>query len=399
MNQKQFIILIVLLAILGGSGWYIQQGRNHAASEGEQGTGGKLMGDSFQINDVAQIHIVQGTNEVSLVKKQDLWRVAERKDYPANFSSISDFLIKLRDIKVVQKDEVGDADLARLQLSAPGHGTNSGTLLEFKNADGKVMTSLLLGKMHMGKPNAQQQQFGMGAAGFPDGRYVQAGGNGKVAYLIADALASIEPRAADWLNKDFFKVERPKSLSVSYAMESNSWGILRDSESGEWKLADAKGEEKLDTARASSVSTPFASPSFDEVAAPSSDVAKYGLDKPTLIKIETFDDFVYNIKVGEKTEEKYPITISVAANFPKERIPAKDEKPEDKSKADKAWGERQKQLDAQLAEAKHYENWIYLVPTWTVDTLLKERKDILVEKKDAPKSGDAGEPVKPEALK
>ena len=40
----------------------------------------------------------------------------------------------------------------------------------------------------------------------------------------------------------------------------------------------------------------------------------------------------------------------LAANFPKERIPAKDEKPEDKDKADKAWKDRQKQLEDKVKQ-------------------------------------------------
>ena len=46
--------------------------------------------------------------------------------------------------------------------------------------------------------------------------------------------------------------------------------------------------------------------------------------------------FTYTVKVGGKTNDDYPITMTVAANFPKQRIPAPDEKPEDKTKADAA---------------------------------------------------------------
>ena len=50
------------------------------------------------------------------------------------------------------------------------------------------------------------------------------------------------------------------------------------------------------------------------------------------------------VKVGTKSGDAYTTVVTVSANFPKERTPAKDEKPEDKAKADKAWADRQKQL-------------------------------------------------------
>src|SRR5271165_6047642 len=102
MNRKQFGILLVLLIVLGGAGWLVEQSRERAAGAGEQGIGQKLMGDAFPVNDVAVISIKQGTNELNLAKKDDLWRVRERSDYPANFSQISEFLLKLRDLKIVQ---------------------------------------------------------------------------------------------------------------------------------------------------------------------------------------------------------------------------------------------------------------------------------------------------------
>src|SRR5258708_29762507 len=76
------------------------------------------------------------------------------------------------------------------------------------------------------------------------------------------------------------------------------------------------------------------------------------------------------------------MTWQLAANFPRERVPARDEKPEDKAKADKAWSDRQKQLDDKLAKTKALAGWAYLVPAWNVDPTLKERKDLLVEKKE-----------------
>jgi hypothetical protein len=392
MNRKQFAILVVLLIILGGAGWYVQMNRDRTGSAGEQGTGQKLLGDSFPVNDVVHISVRQGTNELNLVKKEDLWRVRERNDYPANFSEISEFLIKARDLKVVQSEEVGPSQLPRLQLSATGQGTNGGVVLDLKNKDDKPLFTVTLGKKHMRKP-AQQQAMQFGEEGFPDGRYVMLAKNNKQALLISDPLDNIQPKPENWLNKDFFKVERPKAITVTFPEATNSWKLVRNTESGDWKFAQSKPDEKLDAAKVSPLSNPFSTPSFEDVVLAGSTPGGTGLDKPTIVTIDTFDDFTYTVKVGKKAGENYPVTMMVAANFPKERIPAKDEKPEDKTKADKAWADRQKQLAETLKHNQTFENWTYLVPGWNVDPVLKERKDLLVEKKEEPKPAESPAPA------
>jgi hypothetical protein len=104
-----------------------------------------------------------------------------------------------------------------------------------------------------------------------------------------------------------------------------------------------------------------------------------------LVAIETFDGFNYAIKVGAKTNENYFLTLTVAATLPKERTAGKDEKPEDKAKLDKEFADQQKKLEEKLALEKTFEPWTYLVSGWTVDAVLKERAQLLVDKKEAAK--------------
>ncbi len=379
MNRKQFGILVALLIVLGGAGWYVESRRQNEAGAGETGAGQKILGENFPVNDVVRITIKGDTNEVTLAKKDDLWRVHERGDYPANFGDISEFLLKARELKAVQVEEIGASQLGRMQLAPPGQGTNSGVLVDLRDKDGKTIKALTLGKKHVKK---SQQPSPFGDEGLADGRYVMVSGNSKNALLIADALSNIEPKPESWLKKDFFHVERPKSVTVSFPGGTNSWKILRDTETGDWKLADARPDEKLDTSKSYGVTTPFSSPSFSDVLLPSASLGDYGLDKPTVVTVETFDDFVYTVNVGKRMGDDYAVKVTVAANFPKERVPAKDEKPEDRLKADKAWSDRQKQLADKLKEAQAYSSWTYMVPTYTVEPLLKDRKDLLPDKKE-----------------
>ena len=389
MNRKQLALLVVVLVVLGGIGILIQSNRNKNSDTGEAGVGQKLLGENFPINDVTHIVIKGATNELNLAKKNDRWCVAERGDYPASFGQISDFLIKASALKVVQSEEIGASQLPRMRLVRPGQGTNSGTLLELRGKDEKAIRTVLLGKKHSRKPQGEAMPFG-GDEGMADGRYVMTGNEKTRALLIGDPLNNAEPNAATWLDKDFFKIEKPKSIEVTFpTAATNSWKLTRDNEAGDWKLADAKKDEKLDSGKSSGVTTPFASPSFNDIVFPAGKPEENGLDKPTIVKVETFDDFVYTIKIGKKAGEDYPITVAVTANFPKEPEVSKDEKPEQKAKADKMWQDHQKLLDDKLKHEKTFESWTYLVPGWSVDQTLKERKDLLEEKKDDKKDSRA----------
>ena len=120
------------------------------------------------------------------------------------------------------------------------------------------------------------------------------------------------------------------------------------------------------------------------------------MDNPIVAKLDTFDGFSYAIKIGTKTnEDNYYVNASVSADLPKERTPGKDEKPEDKEKLDKEFKEKISKLDEKLKQEKAFEKWTYLVSKWTVDPLLKERKDLLAEKKEEPKKEENKEDKPP----
>ena len=388
MNRKQFLILLVLVVVLGVAGLVVYQ-RNQTSwqGSGRQGAASKLLGD-LPVNDVATILIKGGTNELDLLRKDNLWRVKQRDDYPANFSEISSFLLKAADLKAAQTEEIGPSQLGRYKLLPPGPGTNTAVLVELRDQGGKVIKSLLLGKTHMRKAESRPSPMGdMGESeGWPDGRYVMVGTAAKTVAVVSDPLSNLEAKPESWLNKDFFKIEKIRSIAVAYPAVTNSWKVSRDTETAtDWKLAEAKPDEKLDSSKTSSFSYALNSPSFNDVLPADTKPEQTGLDKPTVVTIDTFDNFTYTIKLGQKTNDNLPLVVAVAAQIPKERTPGKDEKPEDKTRLDKEFKDNQKKVEDKLTREQSYSKRVYLVSNWTVDSLLKDRSQLLVEKKEEPK--------------
>ena len=391
MNRKQLLILVVLVVVLGAAGLMLYQ-RDQSAWQGSarQGAASKLLGD-LPINDVATIVIKGGTNELDLVRKDNLWRVRQRDDYPANFSEISGFLLKAADLKATQSEEIGPSQLGRYKLLPPGPATNTAVLVELRDQGGKVLKSLLLGKSHMHKSEAQPSPMGEmgGDQGWPDGRYVMVGTAARTVAVVSDPLSNVEAKPESWLDKDFFKVEKIRSIAVAYPVATNSWKVSRDTETAsDWKLADAKPDEKLDSSKTSGFSYALSSPSFTDVLTTDTKPEQIGLDKPTVVTVDTFDNFTYSIKLGQKTNDNLPMIVAVTAQIPKERTPGKDEKPEDKTRLDKEFKDKQKKLEDKLTQEQSYGKWVYLVSNWTVDSLLKERNQLMVEKKEEPKKDE-----------
>jgi hypothetical protein len=395
MKTKHIALLIGLVVVVGFGGLWFKV-RQESAWQRASAGGEKLLAKLPVGENLAEIRIEQGTNRLTLAKRADRWVVVERADYPANFAEISSLMLKLRDLKAAQTEPVGPAQLARLDLLPPDSPTNAGTRVEFRDAAGKVLETLRLGKQQMRKDN-RPSPFGDDGGGFPAGRWLLVGSATDRAVLVSDPLSNLAPQPQPWLNKDFFKVEKLKAITVTFPEATNSWSVSRETEAGAWMLADARAGETLDSGKTSSFNWALSSPSFNDV----------GTEPPTnavTLRLETFDGFTYTIQAGEKRDDTVPMTVTVTASYPRERTVPEGESAEDKARLDKEFADNLKRLDEKLAREKAFAGRVFLVSSWTLDALLKRRAELLTappapeEKEKDEDSNDAApadsEPVK-----
>jgi hypothetical protein len=376
MNSKQFKLLIGAFFIICGLGVYLVTRDRVSWQEAGREMGAKVFPD-FPLNDVAGLTIQGPTNTLNLAKSGGVWTVPDRGDYPANFDTISDLLRKVWDLKVLRPLKVGPSQLGSLELTQPGEGANSGTRLVFKDQAGQELHTLLLGKQHVSE-SGQSSPFGGGS--FPTGRYVLADGRADSVALVQEPFSSVATGASAWLQRDFFKVEKIKSIAVT---TNNSWKVSRETETGEWRLAEAQEGETLDTAKTGSFNYALSSPSFEDVLTTS--LADAGVASPQRIVIETFDGFTYTIDAGKpEGQESYLLKVQVTANLAAERTPGADETPEDKERLDKEFAEKQATLKQKLAKEQAYGKWTYQVSNWTLNSVLKDRKELLKVEEPAP---------------
>jgi hypothetical protein len=378
MNRKSFLILLVLVAILGGAGLFLLK-QDEGAWRGSGAKPGARPFEKAPVNDVAQIRLKDGTGEVTLVDQGGRWTVKERGDYRANHQDVGDLLVKLPEAKVVQSETVGATLLPRLNLVEPGKSAKpaeAGTQLELSDKGGKPLASILLGKKVIKtepSPLPIKQET-------PVGRYVLVPGNPTV-MVLSEPFNMAEAKPARWLAKDFFKVERVKLVEASG--EGGAWRIARSEEAGQWKFGDGAGQ--LDPSAAVAIANGLASISFSDVA-PGLKIET--LEKVRTVVAETFDGLVYTLKLAKKPDgSDYYLTMTVAGEPPRERKPEPGEKPEDKARLDKYFAESLKKLDERLKLEKDLAAWTYVVPAKALEPLLKERAQLVAVPRQPPGPG------------
>lgn len=412
MNRRQFFILVVALLVLGGAGIAVFR-QDIAAYRASGAKIGAPLLPKFKLADVAQVKLKDAKAQTTLVRKETSWVVRERGDYPANFQDISDLMVKLVELKVTQSEQVGASLLPRLELNEPEkigdtaqpvkadpaaapqdsgdaakprRGEGTGVLLEFADAQGKNLARLILGKIVKKKdplnplPNAVD--------GVPAGRYVLPAAAKDTVVVVSDPLSRAEANPGKWLSKDFFKAERIRTLTVGPEGGAPSWKITRTEEWGQWKFASGGGD--LAASRAVAAVNALSSMTFSDVAV----AAKpEDAEKPMTVTAETFDNLTYTVRLAkQKSGEDYLVTVAVAGEPPKTRVPDKDdkaEKAEQKERRDKDFAETRKRLEERIARERLLSKWTYVVAKKEVEPLLRERSD-LIARKDA--KGEKGMP-------
>jgi FKBP-type peptidyl-prolyl cis-trans isomerase len=424
MKGKQLLIAVLALGILGSIAYFTSDKTLGGDASDKAGIGKTVVTDLDPAK-IATIAITDNEATLTLAQIDKKWTVTERDGFAAKFDDIQKLVTSAVSLKSLRQIRASKKQHGRFELLDPADSDeNTGTRVEFKDAQGRVLKRLLLGKKGSANSGAN--------AGSPFGssdnqRYVLA--NGKVTVVAIDyssALNDVSADPADWLAKDdFFKVEKIKSITITQPNEADSWTLTHIKEGDDMALSDAKPEEKLDSSKGNSAGRVLGSPSFDDIASKSAKPEETGMDKAVTATIDTFEGYNYVVKMAKKDDEHYMSLAAsgtrlaqadeTAARTPQPdesnpRTQAKDEKPEDAERLDKehnaalakriadrdkAHAESQAKLREErnntfadnLAKLAKLEGWTFKVSSYTFDAIYKTRAEMMEEKKEE-ESGD-----------
>ena len=349
-------VLLILLIALGGGALLVREQQGSQKPAGGGALGQPLL-KGLQASQVAAIVIRQPRDAITIAKKGERWTIAERGGFPADFDKVREFVVKAIALKIGQSEPIGEKDRARLLLDA------SGTAIEFLGADGKPLARLTAGKKYF-KTEPEDAEKANG-----DGRYVVLPGDEKQVLVIADSLAQASTRSADWISKAGFAAEKVKTMEVR-AADGASWKIERPGDNADWKLAGARGDEKLDISRANAASYSLSLIELADVAPADAKPEQTGLDKPLVVTATTLDGLTYTLKLGRPSGDNYYATIAIAG----------EPRPEGKDAE-----ERLKKISERLPREKALADYTLLVPKSKLEDIIKKRSDLLAKKEEKKK--------------
>lgn len=377
MGRKFLSLLVVVLLILGAVAGWIYSGGTRAWKQSDTRAGQQVL-PGLVVSQVAGVRINGGKEAATLERKDGLWTVRERGGYPADVTKIGPLLAKLADLKIIQTDTITEALAPRLTLAPPGQ-SGGGTALDLTDAATKPLGSLLLGKTidkDSDIPGATKK--------VPTGRYLVKRDAPTVAIAINDPLNEAVTNPRDWLDKTFIKPERVKTLTVTSGGKPR-YVIQRSEESSmAWALKDAAKTEDLDTSKAQDQTSLLAALTMVDLI-PDAKPDELGLATGDVITAETFDGLTYTLTIGKKDGDNRAVQVAITGtpSRPAERPPAKDEKADDKTRADKEYKDALAAFNARVKREQLMNGKVFWVADAGVAPLLAERGTLMKTKQIA----------------
>jgi len=366
-------VLLVLLVVLGGGALlYYEHGKSERPAD--LAAIGQPLLKGLKAADVAAIAIRDPQGALTLHLDGGRWTLAERADFPADFAKVKDFVVKALELSIGQLDPIGAKDRARLKLLPPGSGAGSGTLVEFKAADGKTLAAMIVGEKYFKRTPDDP------ATAPADGRFVMLPGNTRTVYVVGDPLTQATAASAAWIDRGGFEVDKVQSLAYRPA-EGQGWKFERGAENDHWRLEDARPGEKLDFTKANAAAYALNSVRLADVASPDASPAVTGLATPAVLTATTFDGLTYTIQLGKLAGANYYARLAVDGTPLAKRTPGKNEKAADRARLEQEFAAHLKKLETLLPRERALRKYVLLLPKATFDDVLKTRAELLEKKK------------------
>lgn len=396
--MKKILTLLIILGGLVGAGLVYQkqqnEGLNTAANRGVK-TREMLLPD-LDIQGIKKIRLKDATSETTVKISEDgkSATVLERGGYPASMDRISTVRSELFQQRIANKQEVRKGAWAEIKVQPPGEASEGvGTQVELSDAGGKVISSFVLGKTIDTAGGRTSNQFGGSSQ-----RFVRIPEDGDTIWVVSNPFTDLEAKPDSWLDKAFIDIQKIKEITVVPPQAEEGWKVGRKTDAElEFALLDAKVGEALDGTKLA-VSNLLSTPVFNDVV--TKDKMAEALKGAIKVNIVTFEGFVYDLQVAKQPSEdgvgRFYLSVKVTGNFPKSRPPVKDEKEEDKKKADEAFTAQIKGLESKLAKEQKFADWVFEVSEYTVNNIFKKRSEIVkVDAKATPAPAAASAPAFP----
>lgn len=338
------------------------------------------------INDVTELSVATQSGTITLHRQEDIWRVKEKYDYPADLGTVRETLIGLAELTTLEPKTRKPDLYEKLGLQDVEAEGSLSTGIALKDATGNTVAAAVIGNDRPAQGKSGYKELFIRKAGDPQ------------TWLVQGRL-TVEKNPGKWLDKELTQIEtkRVRRLTVTHPDKTRLVVEKAKPEDLDYRVANLpEGLEIESQFTVNNIVSTVTSLSLDDVK-PQNEVPFD--DQPVRTAVfETFDGLQGTVQLLPKDEKNY-VTISAAfnADLVWKPEPEREAEPEEESEpqaGEQTEQETQEKEDATEPEQpklkpeagvkaeiealnKRVEDWVYVIPKFRADTLLKKPQDLL----------------------
>lgn len=336
-----------------------------------------------KINDVAEVVIKDSDHTLNLVKKNGTWAIAQADNYPAMFDKVKPLIVNTAELSILEKKTSTPSLYPRLGVEDLDTRGATSHLLTLKDAAGKVLASLIVGKKQKSA-----------APGDTPGVYVRLP-DSKQSLLVEGELP-VSSRVEDWFQRNLFNIraDRIESIAIQHP-GGKEVSLSRQNGNDKFKLANIpKGSKPRSDVFLYRMGSIMEGVYAQNVKALNN--YQFPEDHATTT-IRTFDGLVATVKAGASDGRNY-VHYHFDVDASKLKKPAESSSSKDKGAAEKktsasaAAGRKPDVRKEAETYNKMLADWVYTIPEYKYD-LLVETMHNLTQPKGQEKTSAKGAPA------
>jgi len=346
MNKKSIAILvsITLVVIVAAFVAVNQQSQSVSNDPSNQYLFDELRKN---INDVAQIDIVSGKDQLQIKLNNDDWQLKEKDNYTADIVKVKDTIFGIANMTKIEAKTKKAENYAKLGLEDPTLETATSKLVTFSNSKGEKIRAIIIGNTRAGS----------------SAQYVRSPDDPQV-WLVNPPL-NVDLLANNWIDKNLMHIskDRIKTLTITQSDGTKLVISKESADSGDHAVKDFPVGKTLNARfEPRNIATVLENFSLEDIR--KKDAIDFGSATVVKAEYQTFNGLSINTELLEKEGLYY-------AKFALMSEPSNDEK--------NTAVEEAKTLNAKLSP------WVYVITKAKFDLMTKKMTDLIKveEKKSA----------------
>jgi hypothetical protein len=391
MRLKTFVILTAVTAVVAVAAIVVESG---TSSTTRVTAGEKLFPDlASALGGVARIEVAEHDKSFTVMRNGDAWTLRERGGYRVDPDVVKRVLTALVEMETVEAKTDKPASYPRLQVDDVAAKDAKSLQIILKNAGGKDLARLLIGKPRESKTGAAADRL-----------YVRRPGDAQ-SWLVKSTLA-VDKDPVRWLDRKIVDIGRDRVSRVTTVQPDGARLVIAKDKPGEDGKFALQGTVPagMKAKSAGDLGAPagaLASLEFDDVK-PVAEV-EFGKKPVGVAEYRTFDGLVISVKMSEVDGNVWGLvsaSVDEASRVVPPAAPTKpdaakkdetakpgDDKAADKKAADEKTAPAAKSLDEVKKDAAaitaRVQGWAYKLPSFAVRSFQSKMADMVEKEKSS----------------